>query len=401
MDKNKPRHSTAKPFTCWLFCTVIDNFGDIGVSWRLAQELRQRLGWQVHLWLDNLAALRALAPDAPATLPCAHQGIQLHAWQEAQHADLDNALAPDLVIETFACTLPPNVHAIIQAHRPVWLNWEYLSAEDWAIRTHAMPSLQANGCEKYFWQMGFVPESGGLLREADYVEQMAAFQLRQPENLSAANQTLHIFAFGYASDIWQKWATALAEQERAIVLHCAGKPLQTSLQTCLQAGSNVSGSLKTANSNDAPPARTLGSLKIIHPDFMPQAQFDRALWAADVLIVRGEDSFVRAQLAGKPFFWHIYPQAEAAHLDKLAAFWHTHHQHAAPTAAVQHAHQALSSELNGAADLTHPQRRQHWHTLLDHLADWQHSARAWQHYLLRQRDAVSRLHDWLKSIHRL
>lgn len=381
MDKNKPRYSTAKPFTCWLFCTVIDNFGDIGVSWRLAQELRQRLGWQVHLWLDNLAALQAIAPDAPAALPCAHQGIQLHAWQEAQHADLDNAPAPDLVMETFACALPPNVHAIIQTHRPVWLNWEYLSAEDWAIRTHAMPSLQANGCEKYFWQMGFVPQSGGLLREADYVEQMDAFKQRQPENTpSPETAALHIFAFGYASDVWQKWAAALAEQEQEIVLHCAGKPLQTSLQIEREVS---------------------GSLKIINQNFVPQARFDRALWAADVLIVRGEDSFVRAQLAGKPFFWHIYPQAQAAHLDKLAAFWHTHHQHAAPTAAVQHAHQALSCDLNGAADLTHAQRRQHWHTLLDHLADWQHSARAWQQYLLSQSDAVSRLHDWLQTRNRV
>ena len=381
MDKNKPRYSTAKPFTCWLFCTVIDNFGDIGVSWRLAQELRQRLGWQVHLWLDNLAALQAIAPDAPAALPCAHQGIRLHAWQEARHADLDNAPAPDLLVETFACALPPDVHAVIQAHRPVWLNWEYLSAEDWAIRTHAMPSLQANGCEKYFWQMGFVPESGGLLREADYVEQMDAFKQRQPENTpSLKTAALHIFAFGYASDIWQKWAAALAEQEREIVLHCAGKPLQTSLS----AWGNVS-----------------GSLKIINQNFVPQAQFDRALWAADVLIVRGEDSFVRAQLAGKPFFWHIYPQAQAAHLDKLAAFWHTHHQHAAPTAAVQHAHQALSNDLNGAADLTSAQRRQHWRTLLAHLADWQHSARAWQQYLLTQSDAVSRLRDWLQTIQRV
>ncbi|MBK0396832.1 elongation factor P maturation arginine rhamnosyltransferase EarP [Kingella bonacorsii] len=398
MDKNKPRYSTAKPFTCWLFCTVIDNFGDIGVSWRLAQALRQRLGWQVHLWLDNLAALQAIAPDAPAVLPCVHQGIRLHAWQEAQHADLDNAPAPDLVMETFACALPPNVHAIIQTHRPVWLNWEYLSAEDWAIRTHTMPSLQANGCEKYFWQMGFVPESGGLLREADYVEQMDAFKQRQPENTpSLKTAALHIFAFGYASDVWQKWVAALAEQEREIVLHCAGKPLQTSLS----AWGNVSGSLKTANSNDTPPARTLGSLKIINQNFVPQAQFDRALWAADVLIVRGEDSFVRAQLAGKPFFWHIYPQAQAAHLDKLNAFWRTHHQHAAPTAAVQHAHQALSNDLNGAADLTSAQRRQHWRTLLAHLADWQRSARAWQQYLLSQNDAVSRLRDWLHRLNRI
>jgi uncharacterized repeat protein (TIGR03837 family) len=36
--------------------------------------------------------------------------------------------------------------------------------------------------------------------------------------------------------------------------------------------------------------------------------------------VRGEDSFVRAQLAGNPLVWHIYPQAEEAHLPKLQAF---------------------------------------------------------------------------------
>lgn len=50
---------------CWLFCSVIDNYGDIGVSWRLAQILQRELGWQVHLWLDDEAALRALSPACP------------------------------------------------------------------------------------------------------------------------------------------------------------------------------------------------------------------------------------------------------------------------------------------------------------------------------------------------
>jgi uncharacterized repeat protein (TIGR03837 family) len=35
--------------------------------------------------------------------------------------------------------------------------------------------------------------------------------------------------------------------------------------------------------------------------------------------VRGEDSFVRAQWAQKPFVWHIYPQGDDAHLPKLDA----------------------------------------------------------------------------------
>jgi uncharacterized repeat protein (TIGR03837 family) len=37
-------------------------------------------------------------------------------------------------------------------------------------------------------------------------------------------------------------------------------------------------------------------------------------------LVRGEDSFVRAQWAGKPFVWHIYPQHDDAHHAKLEAF---------------------------------------------------------------------------------
>ena len=44
------------------------------------------------------------------------------------------------------------------------------------------------------------------------------------------------------------------------------------------------------------------------------------LWACDALIIRGEDSFVRAQLAGKPFLWTIYPQEEDTHIVKLNAF---------------------------------------------------------------------------------
>jgi uncharacterized repeat protein (TIGR03837 family) len=54
--------------------------------------------------------------------------------------------------------------------------------------------------------------------------------------------------------------------------------------------------------------------------FVEQDRFDRLLWSCDVNFVRGEDSFVRAQWAARPFVWHIYPQAERAHWAKLEAF---------------------------------------------------------------------------------
>lgn len=359
--------------SCWIFCTVIDNFGDIGVSWRLAQEIRRRLNYRVYLWLDDSRALQALVPDSPP-LPCRHHGIFLRSWQEGLNADLDGAAEPDLLIETFACTLPPAVHDIIRRRRPVWLNWEYLSAEDWAVRTHAMPSLQADGTEKYFWQMGFCPQGGGLLREADYLKEKQDFEQNKIDNFCQQlgldrSGSLNIFAFGYRSPVWRDWAETLAEWEQPIRLWLAGTQIADSLN-------GFQG----------------GNLSLHRLPFVPQAEFDRLLWAADMLWVRGEDSFVRAQLAGKPFFWHIYPQQEMAHLDKLDAFW----RQAAPSdPVIRQAHQQLSWELNGALRLTAPQRREYWHTLLQSFSDWQQAAQQWQQSLLQQSDAVSRLQQWL------
>jgi uncharacterized repeat protein (TIGR03837 family) len=54
--------------------------------------------------------------------------------------------------------------------------------------------------------------------------------------------------------------------------------------------------------------------------FCPQARFDELLAACDLNFVRGEDSLVRAVLAGKPFVWNIYAQEDYAHLNKLQAF---------------------------------------------------------------------------------
>jgi uncharacterized repeat protein (TIGR03837 family) len=54
--------------------------------------------------------------------------------------------------------------------------------------------------------------------------------------------------------------------------------------------------------------------------FLSQPDFDRLLWTCSLNFVRGEDSFVRAIWAGRPFLWNIYPQEKGAHLRKLRAF---------------------------------------------------------------------------------
>ncbi|MGL6071057.1 elongation factor P maturation arginine rhamnosyltransferase EarP, partial [Craterilacuibacter sp.] len=65
---------------------------------------------------------------------------------------------------------------------------------------------------------------------------------------------------------------------------------------------------------------SLGALTVHVLPFCEQGEYDKLLWSCDFNIVRGEDSFMRAQWAARPFLWHIYPQDENAHIIKLDAF---------------------------------------------------------------------------------
>ena len=379
-----PKHTDTPP-AAWLFCRVIDNYGDIGVSLRLARRLNEA-GFQVALWHDHPAALAKLLGDAP--LPAA---IRAHHWQgdaaESIAAELA-AVAPALVIETFGCDLPPAALAAVRAHRPLWLNWEYLSAEPWAEAMHGKPSLQADGAEKYFWLMGFSETSGGLLREAGYLKKQQAF-LANPAAQAALRRRLGLpetprravqcFCFGYTGAQWADWLAAWQAAGEALDVWLADRQIVHSLR---QAGAIPEHALRGPGS-----VWQNGAVRLIRIGFVPQAEFDAVLWLADMAIVRGEDSFVRAQLAGKPLLWHIYPQAEQAHLPKLHAFWHK----AAAFAPLPATHQALSDDLNHAAALTPAARTESWRQLLQQLPPWRQAAGQWQSELLRQPDAVERV----------
>ena len=65
---------------------------------------------------------------------------------------------------------------------------------------------------------------------------------------------------------------------------------------------------------------TRGRLLLAGIPFLAQDDYDRLLWASDINFVRGEDSFVRAQWAARPFVWNAYAQSENIHALKLDAF---------------------------------------------------------------------------------
>ncbi|HUH40631.1 MAG TPA: elongation factor P maturation arginine rhamnosyltransferase EarP [Castellaniella sp.] len=284
-----------------LFCRVVDNLGDAGVCWRLAAQLAA-MDHPVRLWIDDRTALGRILPtlDPGADHQCI-DGVQVLPWAQAA-----GALPPPggVVIEAFACAPPAAYVAAMTGRACLWINLEYLSAENWVSGYHGLPSLQANGVAKYFFFPGFTTGTGGLLREPDLRAR------RTQAQQCSRRQRLHALC---ARDFGE-----LADHGRLVFLFCyPGAPL-AGLQEALIADGTPTLLLVPG---ELPPAlASRRALQVRAIPFVPQAQFDELLWCCDLNFVRGEDSLVRAHWAGVPLVWQIYPQAEHTHLDKLEAW---------------------------------------------------------------------------------
>ncbi len=273
--------------SCDIFCAVIDNLGDAGVCWRLAQQLAIEHGWQARLFIDDPAPIALLAPKQDVVEVCHWTG------------DFTGVEPAQIVIEAFACNLPAAyVDAMAkQARPPVWLNLEYLSAEDWVADCHCLPSPHPP-LVKYFFFPGFVPGTGGLLREQDHAVPPAP----------SFSGILEISLFCYDNPQLPVLLATWRDGDRPINCHvCAGLP-----------GRQVAAWLGTGFAEGTTVRR--GNLTLHALPFLPQSEYDALLARCHLNFVRGEDSFVRAQWAERPFVWQAYPQVENAHFAKLDAF---------------------------------------------------------------------------------
>lgn len=151
-----------------LFCKVVDNFGDIGICWRLARQLQREHGIAVTLWVDDMQTFRRICPQidvAAERQQVDHIAVRHWASQEGEFSAADVA---DIVIEFFGCDIPLGYIAAMaqRPQRPVWLNLEGLSAEEWVEGCHSLPSKHPRlPLTKYFFFPGFTEKTGGLLCE--------------------------------------------------------------------------------------------------------------------------------------------------------------------------------------------------------------------------------------------
>ena len=278
-----------------VFCRVVDHWGDAGVCWRLCADLAAR-GEAVRLWIDDPSPLLWMAPHG--------QAVEIVHWTD----DAVDLAPRDVVVEAFGCDPPPRFVARLAAMpRPAaWINLEYLSAEPYAEASHGLPSPQlagpGRGLTKWFFFPGFSADSGGLIREPGLLETRAAFE----------------------RDAWlAQRGTARTGTERVVVLFCYDNPALPALidrlaetPTLLLAAAG-SAAQQVAPLLDGHGRR--GALRAVALPLLPQAEFDRLLWSADIAFVRGEDSLLRAIWAGVPFVWQIYVQHDGVHARKLYA----------------------------------------------------------------------------------
>jgi uncharacterized repeat protein (TIGR03837 family) len=280
-----------------VFCRVIDNHGDLGVAWRLCADLANR-GQRVRLWVDDPSALAWMAPDGLAD-------VEIVLWTDP---------APDLepsavVVETFGCDPPASFVRRMAGldPAPCWVNLEYLSAEHYAERSHGLPSpvsvTPVHVLTKRFHFPGFTPASGGLLREPSLLGAQRNF-----------DRSAWFAARGIAPRVG----------ERVASLFCYAN---TALPALLEVLSSEPTLLLATPGAPAAQVQALlgaslqrGALRVSLLPYLTQKDYDYLLWACDLNLVRGEDSFVRAQWAARPFLWQVYPQADDAHVRKLQAF---------------------------------------------------------------------------------
>ena len=376
-----------------VFCRVVDNFGDVGVSWRLARALAGEHGKPVRLWLDDFTVLAKLRPEIdPAYDIQRLEGVEIAKLAEPFVVDY----VADVVVETFGCDPPPAYVAAMAARdaKPSWINLEYLSAEDWVEGSHGLPSPNPRlPLVKHYFFPGFGARTGGLLRERDLLARRDAFQAdagaqaafwsglvgrAPPEN------ALKVSLFTYAGAPLDALARACAQHAGPVWLVAPEGAAATALHEWTRLRQDG------ARRNDHPGGGRR-ELEVFTPAFLPQDRYDLLLWACDMNFVRGEDSFVRAQWAGRPFAWNIYPTDDGAHWVKMDAFLAHYTQALAPADADAVAALWRAWNGQGAVAAAWPG----FHARLDRLSA---QAGRWSGTLAARADLASALVDFADNV---
>lgn len=299
-----------------VLCKVVDNFGDIGVVFRLCRALSElKKNLEIRLIVSNLDSFAKISKGIDSTKTFQEfRGWKVFDWNDSALCKKEfSKNPPEFILECFQCGRPEWLEELLfspQFNLNVQIvNVEYLTAESWADDFHLLKSgTRSAKIKKINFMPGFTKKTGGLILDKNFMrclyEKKFALNLVK-QNLDKKilsedfSDSFKILIFSYPKN-FDFLASAIKEfsfLKKIIVFVASG-----------------------AGADSAKISLKKFKVDFVCLPFMQQEVWDAFLSLMDFSFVRGEDSFSRCCLFGNPFIWNIYPQEEEFHIVKLNAF---------------------------------------------------------------------------------
>ena len=276
-----------------IFCQVIDNYGDVGVAYRLAREFKRVYpNKKLRFVINQIEELNLIRKS---------ENIEVILYKDI--SKIENSA--DLIIESFGCEIPKEYMDKALKNAKLIINLEYFSAEKWVDDFHLQESFLGGNLKKYFFIPGLSEKSGGILLDNEFLERkkkveankeyyLEKFEIKEKYDLIGS-------IFSYEKN-FDSLIEELKKLDKKVILLILSEKTQKNFIKYFDNGNNYD------------------KIKFVKLPFFTYDKYEELLALCDFNLVRGEDSFVRALLLGKPFLWHIYPQDENTHIKKLESF---------------------------------------------------------------------------------
>ena len=276
-----------------IFCQVIDNYGDVGVAYRLAREFKRVYpNKKLRFVINQTEELNLIRKS---------EDIEIILYKDI--SKIENSA--DLIIESFGCEIPKKYMDKALKNSKLIINLEYFSAEKWVDDFHLQESFLGGNLKKYFFIPGLSEKSGGILLDNEFLERKKKVE---------ANKEYYLEKFGI-KEKYDLIGSVFSYEKNFDSLIEELKKLGKKIILLILSEKTQKNFIKYFDNNNY-----YDKIKFVKLPFFTYNKYEELLALCDFNLVRGEDSFVRALLLGKPFLWHIYPQDENTHIEKLESF---------------------------------------------------------------------------------
>ena len=298
-----------------ILCKVVDNFGDIGVVYRLARALSDlRPDLNITIVVSNLESFHKMASQIDPQKKIQDFRYKNSTWKildwhldnaECRMLNAECAFNFSIILECFQCGRPDWLESLLFSEdfdRPVQiLQIDYLTAEDYAEEFHLLKSgTRKTNIKKRFFMPGFTEKTGGLI-----INDVCKMQNSKAETTTC--DIFKIFFFAYEDD-----CVAVVKGISDFQSRMRESKPDFSVLVYLAEGKSSAPFEKAWKDFNSP-------FEIEKIPFLQQEEFDSFILTMDFLFVRGEDSLARACLSALPFVWQAYKQDENYQLVKVNA----------------------------------------------------------------------------------